>query len=102
MKKKLSELAAERSTTHKGFDLVTVKKRNYYVYRYEGNLSGIENAVVLLSYPEKAFGNPKALRAFISTNVSLSTQEILSCVDKDTFVLMKARSALGLPNAFSG
>lgn len=25
MKKKLSELAAERSTTHKGFDLVTVK-----------------------------------------------------------------------------
>ena len=26
MKKKLSELAAERSTTHKGFDLVTVKK----------------------------------------------------------------------------
>ena len=60
MKKKLSELAAERSTTHKGFDLVTVKKRNYYVYRYEGNLSGIENAVVLLSYPEKAFGNPLA------------------------------------------
>ena len=79
MKKKLSELAAECSATHKGFDLVTVKKRNYYVYRYEGNLSGIENAVVLLSYPEKAFGNPKALRAFISTNVSLSTQEILSC-----------------------
>ena len=35
MKKKLSELAAERPTTHKGFDLVTVKKRNYYVYRYE-------------------------------------------------------------------
>lgn len=49
-----------------------------FVYRYEGNLNGIENAVVLLSYPEKAFGNPKALRAFISTNVALSTQEILS------------------------
>ena len=47
------------------------------MYRYEGNLNGIENAVVLLSYPEKAFGNPKALRAFISTNVDLSTQEIL-------------------------
>ena len=45
----------------------------------EVNLNGIENAVVLLSYPEKAFGNPKALRAFISTNVALSTQEILSC-----------------------
>ena len=77
MKKKLSELAAELSVTEKGFDLVTVKNRKYYVYRYEGNLNGIENAVVLLSYPEKAFGNPKALRAFISTNVDLSTQEIL-------------------------
>ena len=79
MKKKLSELAAELSVTHNGFDLVTVNKRKYYVHRYEGNLNGIENAVVLLSYPEKAFGNPKALRAFISTNVALSTQEILSC-----------------------
>ena len=55
MKKKLRELAAELSVTHREFDLVTVKKRNYYVYRYEGNLNGIENAVVLLSYPEKAF-----------------------------------------------
>ena len=79
MKKKLSELAAELSVTHNGFDLVTVKKRKYYVYQYEENLNGIENAVVLLSYPEKAFGNPKALRAFISTNVALSTQKILSC-----------------------
>ena len=79
MKKKLSKLAAELSVTEKGFDLVTVKNRKYYVYRYEGNLNGIENAVVLLSYPEKAFGNPKALRAFISTNVALSTLEILSC-----------------------
>ena len=79
MKKKLSELAAELSVTHNGFDLVTVNKRKYYVYQYEENLNGIENAVVLLSYPEKAFGNPKALRAFISTNVALSTQKILSC-----------------------
>ena len=55
MKKKLSKLAAELSVTEKGFDLVTVKNRKYYVYRYEGNLNGIENAVVLLSYPEKAF-----------------------------------------------
>lgn len=76
--KKLRELAAELSVTHREFNLVTVKKRNDYVYRYEGNLNGIENAVVLLSYPEKAFGNPKALRAFISTNAALSTQEILS------------------------
>ena len=34
MKKKLSELAAELSVTEKGFDLVTVKNRKYYVYRW--------------------------------------------------------------------
>ena len=64
MKKKLSELAVGLSVTEKVFDLVTVKKRKYYVYRYEGNLNGIENAVVLLSYPEKAFGNPEGLAKF--------------------------------------
>ena len=57
---------------------MTVGNQKYYVYRYEGKLNGIENAVVLLSYPEKAFGNSKALRAFLSTNVSLTTEEILS------------------------
>jgi len=59
------------------FHLVTVKGRKYYVYRYEGNLNGIENAVVLLSYPAKSFGKEKALRAFISTNAALSDEEIL-------------------------
>ena len=34
MKKKLSELAGELSVTHNGFDLVTVNKRKYYVYRW--------------------------------------------------------------------
>lgn len=79
IKKKLSEFAVLLSVTHSDFDLVTVKSKNYYVYRYEGKLNGVENAVVLLSYPEKAFGNPKALRAFLSTDVSLSTDEILPC-----------------------
>lgn len=78
MKKKLSELAAELSVIQDEFDLVTIKKRNYYVYRYDGNLNGVENAVVLLSYSKKAFDNSKALRAFISTNAALSTEEILS------------------------
>ena len=77
-KKKLSEFAKQVSVSRSNFNLVTVKKQKYYVYRYEGKLNGIENAVVLLSYPEKAFGNPKALRAFLSTDVSLTTNEILS------------------------
>ena len=78
IKKKLNEFASLLSSTRSDFHLVTVKGQEYYVYRYEGKLNGIENAVVLLSYPRKAFGNPKALRAFLCTDVSLSTEEILS------------------------
>lgn len=37
-----------------------------------------EDAVVLLSYPEKSFGDAKALRVFISTRTGLAAQEILS------------------------
>ena len=59
------------------FHIVTVKGRQYRVYRYEGKLNKIENAVVLLCYPAGAFGNAKALRAFISTNTALSDQKIL-------------------------
>lgn len=58
--------------------LVTVGKRNYYVYRYQGQINGHDDAVVLLSYPEHAFGEAKALRVFISTRTELSAQGILS------------------------
>ena len=57
--------------------LVTVGKRSYYVYRYQGQINGYDDAVVLLSYPENAFGEAKALRVFISTRTELSAQEIL-------------------------
>ena len=109
-KKKLNEFAALLSITRSNFHLVTVKKQKYYVYRYEGKLNGIENAVVLLSYPEKAFGNPKALRAFLSTDISLSVDETLSyyagrwpieiffrqCKDKLALDSYQIRSAQGI------
>ena len=62
--------------------LVTVGSREFYVYRYEGELNGIPNAAVILSYPKDGFGNPKALRVFLSTNAELSTQEILDTYTK--------------------
>ena len=110
IRQKLSEFAALLSVTYADFHLVTVKKQKYYVYRYEGKLNGIENAVVLLSYPEKAFGKPKALRAFLSTDVSLLTDEILSyyvcrwnievffrqCKDKLALESYQIRSAQGI------
>lgn len=87
-----------------------VKNQNYYVYQYEGKLNGIENAVALLSYLEKAFGKPKTIRAFLSTDVALSTDEILSfyicrwsievffrqCKDKLALDSYQIRSAQGI------
>ncbi|MDR0999618.1 MAG: transposase, partial [Clostridiales bacterium] len=58
-------------------DLVTVNGSEYYVYRYEGKLNGVDNAVVLLSWPTTAFKNPKALKAFICTDTTLDTLTIL-------------------------
>ena len=40
--------------------------------------NGYKDAVVLLSYPEKSFGEAKALRVFISTHTELTAQEILN------------------------
>ena len=57
--------------------MTLVDNRNFYVYRYERELNDIPNAVVIISYPENAFGEAKALRVFLSTNAGLSTQEIL-------------------------
>ena len=54
-----------------------MKGHQYYVHRYEGKVNKLGNAVVLISYPKEAFGNPKALRAFLCTNVGLETQDIL-------------------------
>lgn len=56
---------------------MTVGRHKFYIYWYEGRLNGMDNAVVLISYPENAFHNPKALRAFVCMDVSLTTEEIL-------------------------
>lgn len=62
--------------------LVTVNGTSYWTYRYEGALNDIENAVVLLCWPEHAFGKPQALRAFLCTDVSLDTETISSYYSK--------------------
>lgn len=59
---------------------MTVNGTTYWVYRYEGALNDIENAVVLFCWPRDAFQNPKALRAFLSTDVSLETEVILTTI----------------------
>lgn len=54
------------------------RHRGCYVCRYKGSLNGIKNAVVLSSYSKEVFHVPKALWVFISTDISLSTREILN------------------------
>ena len=60
------------------FDLVTVRKKNYYVYKYVGNLKDRKNIAIVLSYPEKSIHNNKKLKAFISLDSSLSIMDILT------------------------
>ena len=78
MRQNISRFAQFICKTDLNVSLVTVGKRQYYVYRYEGNLNDLEDVVVLISYPKKTFGVPHALRAFICTDCSLSTSEILN------------------------
>lgn len=77
IKQKFSEFAIHLQETDVTVSPMTVGSRSYYAYRYEGSLNGIENVVVLISYPKEAFHTPKALCVFISTDVSLRTHEIL-------------------------
>ncbi len=77
-KMQAKELATYMKETMPSIHQVTVGKRQYKVYRYEGPMNGMEKAVVLLSYPSDAFGDPKALRAFLCTDCSLGIEEILA------------------------
>ncbi len=74
---------------------MTVNGSSYWVYRYEGALNDIENAVVLLCWPKDAFQVPKALHAFLCTDVSLETQTILDYYSKRWPVEIFFRQAKG-------
>ena len=62
--------------------LVTVNHQSYWVYRYEGALNDLDHAVVLLTWHENAFLNPKAMRCFLSTDTELDTQKALEYYSK--------------------
>lgn len=77
IRRQIAQFAPFIHKTDPNVSLVTVGKRQYYVYRYVGNLNNLEDAVVLISFPKNAFGVPGALRAFLCTDAHLTTQEIL-------------------------
>ncbi|MGG1619412.1 transposase [Paenibacillus sp. NRS-1781] len=63
-------------------DLVTIGSSAYRVYRYEGKLNLLENAVLLLCWKEGEGFDPKQMKAFLSTDISLRSEEILSYYSK--------------------
>jgi hypothetical protein len=60
--------------------VVTIKKQKYRVYRYEGNLNFIDNAVVLICFKEGQ--DISKAKAFICTDMDLSNEEILNYYSK--------------------
>lgn len=67
-----------KQLTAKDYHLVTVGKQEYWVYRYEGKLNGLSKAIILISWPKNALFKEGALKAFISTEIELSTTAILN------------------------
>jgi len=71
-----------KTLSQSDFRLVTAKSGKYWVYRYTGKLNGIKQAVVLITYPENAFGKENAMRAFLCTDLSLSDETIIKYYGK--------------------
>lgn len=59
-------------------DLVTVGSKSYYTYTYQGRIRGGAIVKIILSWPQKALFNEKALRCFMSHDLKLSTKQILN------------------------
>lgn len=60
--------------------VVTASNNKYYVYRYEGKLNDIENAVVLISWNKQDLSDKPSF--IISTDVSLDNRTIISYYEK--------------------
>ena len=76
-KLQLGQLAGALQLAGFNADLVTVGKRQFYVYSCKVQIEGIGDTLILLSYPREALGDPSTLRAFVSTDKSLATKDVL-------------------------
>ena len=76
-KLQLGQLAAAALLAGLNANLVTVGKRQFFIYSFQVVIEGIGEVVILLSYPRETLGEPSTLRAFVCTDTSLSIVEIL-------------------------
>ncbi|MEK5040698.1 IS701 family transposase [Sporosarcina sp. FSL K6-3457] len=60
-------------------NFVTIGQETYRVYRYEGALNDLANGIVLLCWPsDDETLDPKNMRCFLSTDVELTNEQILT------------------------
>jgi SRSO17 transposase len=78
IRQKLSEFV--QYITDSDLDLVTVKEKKYKVYRYEGKMNNLENAVILFTWDANSpSADPKYL---LCSDVSLDSKTIMEYYSK--------------------
>ncbi len=60
------------------FDFVTVGKHSYHVYTYLGKINGQRKVKIIITWPKGSFGIPAAMKAFISTDISMNHSQMIS------------------------
>lgn len=58
-------------------DLVTVGGKAYYTYTYLGKIKGARKVKIVISWPENALWNIKAMKAFVSLDIEMSGIQLL-------------------------
>lgn len=59
-------------------NLVKVGNNEYYVYTYRGKLNDAKDCLIVLCWPKEALFKEGCLRAFITLNTMLTTEELLN------------------------
>jgi len=66
-----------RSLRFSDLDYVTVNGQVYYTYTYLGKINGMRKVKIVISWPKDALFLPKAMKAFISTDIKMSGRQLL-------------------------
>jgi len=72
---KISKFA--QSLKPSDFNFVTVGEHKYYAYTYLGRINGYSKVKIIITYPMGAFGIPKAMKAFISTDIQMNPRQLI-------------------------
>ena len=60
------------------FDLVTINGEDYHAYTILGKIKGMNKVKVVITYPVGVAHNPSTLKIFVSTDIKMSTKQLLN------------------------